>query len=166
MTEIDTRTGEPLVEIIAYCLMPNHFHLLLREKVEGGIALFMQKLTTGYTMYFNKRNDRSGSLFQGTYKASHVHDDRYFRYLLSYIHLNPVKLIDPQWKENGIKDRTHAEKYLSQYAYSSYRDYLGEVRPHGRLLEKGIVEEIFESAGDFNERVTEWLTYAAEQNKV
>ena len=97
----EDRAGEPLVEIVAYCLMPNHFHLLLREKIEGGIARFMQKLTTGYTMYFNKRNERSGALFQGTYKASHVHDDRYFRYLISYIHLNLVKLIDPLWKENA-----------------------------------------------------------------
>lgn len=166
MIEIESRVGETLVEIVAYCLMPNHFHLLLREKIEGGAAKFMQKVATGYTMYFNKKNERSGSLFQGTYKASHVHDDRYFRYLISYIHLNPVKLIDPLWKENGIKDRTQAENYLSQYVYSSYLDYLGETRSHGRLLEKGIVEDIFLSAGDFKECVTEWLTYSAEQDKV
>ena len=162
----EDRAGEPLVEIVAYCLMPNHFHLLLREKIEGGIARFMQKLTTGYTMYFNKRNERSGALFQGTYKASHVHDDRYFRYLISYIHLNLVKLIDPLWKENGIKNRVQAEKYLSQYVYSSYRDYLGATRQHGRLLEKNMMKDLFPSAGDFYDSVTEWLTYSAEQNKV
>ncbi|MFA5744783.1 MAG: transposase [Candidatus Paceibacterota bacterium] len=155
------RSGEPLVEIIAYCLMPNHFHLLLREKIEGNIARFMQKLTTGYTMYFNKRNERNGALFQGTYKASHVHDDRYFRYVISYIHLNPVKLIDPIWKKNGIKDNVQAEKYLSQYVYSSYKDYLGETRSYGRLLEQGTMKEIFPNAGDFHECVTEWLTYPA-----
>ncbi len=162
----EDRAGEPLVEIVAYCLMPNHFHLLLREIIEGGTARFMQKLTTGYTMYFNKRNERSGALFQGTYKASHVHDDRYFRYLVSYIHLNPVKLIDPLWKENGIKNRAQAEKYLSEYVYSSYRDYLSEVRPYGRLLDREVIQELFPSAGDFYECVTEWLTYSAEQNKV
>lgn len=162
----EERAGEPLVAIIVFCLMPNHFHLLLREKVEGGIALFMQKLTTGYTMYFNKRNERNGALFQGTYKATHIHDDRYFRYLISYVHLNPAKLIDPFWKENGIKNRSQAERYLSQYMYSSYRDYLGEMRPYGRLLEKGTVKELFPTVGDFHECVTEWLTYDAEQNKV
>ena len=57
--------GEPLVDICAYCLMPNHFHLLVRERTEGGIARFMQKLLTGYTMYFNTINERSGALFQG-----------------------------------------------------------------------------------------------------
>lgn len=166
MSEIKNRAGNPLVEIVAYCLMSNHFHLLLREKVEGGIARFMQKLTTGYTMYFNKRNDRSGPLFQGTYKASHVQDDFYFRYLISYIHLNPVKIIDPLWKENGIQDRLRAERYLERYAYSSYPDYLGEVRPHGRLLEKSIANDIFPAVSDFKECVTEWLTYDADQDKV
>jgi len=166
MNEIESRTGKALVEIVAYCLMPNHFHLLLREKVEGGLARFMQKVTTGYTMYFNKRNERSGSLFQGTYKASHVHDDRYFRYLISYIHLNPIKLIESKWKETGITNKVHAEQYLEAYTYSSYLDYLGEIRPHGRLLEKSTVEDIFLLAGDFKECVTEWLTYDAEQNKV
>src|SRR3989344_2776781 len=60
---IEKKIGTPLVEIVAYCLMPNHFHLLIREVEEGGISKFMQKVTTGYTMYFNKRHDRSGSLF-------------------------------------------------------------------------------------------------------
>jgi putative transposase len=162
----EERAGEPLVAVIAFCPMPNHFHLLLREKAEGGIARFMQKLTTGYTMYFNKRNERSGALFQGTYKATHVHNDRYFRYLVSYIHLNPVKLIDPVWKENGIKNLDQTEEFLSKYAYSSYRDYSDEIAPYGRVLEKEIMNELFPSASDFHECVTEWLTYNAERDKV
>lgn len=162
----EDRVGKPLVEIAAYCLMPNHFHLLSRELIEGGTARFMQKLTTGYTMYFNKRNERSGALFQGTYKATHVYDDRYFRYLVSYIHLNPVKIIQPTWKVDGISDRASAEKYISQYTYSSYRDYLGEARPHTRVLHMDVITELFPSAGDFYACVTEWLTYSAEQNKV
>ena len=93
---VEQKTGTPLVEIVAYCLMPNHFHLLIREIEEGGISKFMQKLTTGYTMYFNKWHERNGSLFQGRFKATHVADDRYLRYLISYIHLNPIKLIEPK----------------------------------------------------------------------
>src|SRR3989338_7919325 len=124
----EERTGDPLVEIVAYCLMPNHFHLLIREVEEGGISKFMQKVTTGYTMYFNKRHDRSGSLFQGRFKATHIADDRYLRYLISYIHLNPVKLIEPKWKETGIADKVRAEQYLETYAPSSYLDYLDKKR--------------------------------------
>jgi putative transposase len=99
---VEERSGTPLVEIATYCLMPNHFHLLVRGVEEGGVGKFMQKLTTGYTMYFNKKNERTGTLFQGRYKATHVADDRYLRYLISYIHLNPIKLIEPKWKETGI----------------------------------------------------------------
>ncbi len=162
----DARTGDPLVDIIAYCLMPNHFHLLARERIEGGIPKFMQKVMTGYTMYFNKRGKRSGALFEGTYKAKHVSDDRYFRYIISYIHLNPIKLFDPKWKENGIKDRAGAERYLEGYAYSSYLDYLKEERPQALILEKETLVDIFPSVGDFKTCATEWLTYNPQQNKV
>ena len=146
---VEQRTGSPLVEIVAYCLMPNHFHLLIREIEEGGISKFMQKLTTGYTMYFNKRNERSGALFQGKFKATHVADDRYLRYLISYIHLNPVKLIEPKWKETGISDKAHAEHYLESYAPSSYLDYLGKKRPEGVILTRETLPEYFSPGTDF-----------------
>jgi putative transposase len=156
----DKREGEPLVAIVAYCLMPNHFHLLVHELQEGGLSKFMQKVMTGYTMYFNKKNDRNGSLFQGKFKATHVTDDRYLRYLVSYIHLNPVKLIEPKWKENSIADRAAAEQYLAQYGPSSYRDYLGEIRPENAILSPDVLPEYFDSGMKFKELVTEWLTYA------
>ena len=155
----DVRTGTPLVDIVAYCLMPNHFHLLVREREEGGVGKFMQKLTTGYTMYVNKHYQRSGALFEGTYKAKHAGDERYLRYLISYIHLNPVKLIDSKWKEEGIKNRLQAERYLENYAHSSYLDYLGIERPQAKLLERKTGVEFFESAGDAKKCIAEWLSY-------
>ncbi|MEK7554335.1 MAG: transposase [Patescibacteria group bacterium] len=158
----EQRTGDPLVEIVAYCLMPNHFHLLIRELEEGGISKFMQKLTTGYTMYFNKKYERNGSLFQGRFKATHVADDRYLRYLISYIHLNPVKLIEPKWKETGIMDIVRAERYLEEYAQSSYLDYLGRKRPETMILDREALPEYFTSGVDFKTFVTEWLTYSPE----
>lgn len=159
---VGERTGAPLVEIAAYCLMPNHFHLLIREFKEGGISKFMQKLTTGYTMYFNKRHERNGSLFQGKFKATHVADDRYLRYLISYIHLNPVKLIEPKWKETGIVDKERAERYLETYASSSYLDYLGKKRPEGIIISHEALPEYFSPGIDFKTFVTEWLTYSPE----
>ncbi len=160
LLEVEERIGEPLVEIAAHCLMPNHFHLLLRECEEGGISKFMQKLTTGYTMYFNKWNERNGALFQGRFKATHVADDRYLRYLISYIHLNPIKLIEPKWKETGITNKAHAERYLETYAQSSYLDYLGKKRSEGVVLAREALPEYFSSGVDFKTFVTEWLTYA------
>lgn len=152
--------GETLVHICSYVLMPNHFHLLVKEKGDsegGGISLFMQKLLTGYTMYFNKRNERTGALFQGKYKASHAKDDRYLKYLISYIHLNPIKLIEPEWKESGIRDHIQAEKYLGAYKYSSYRDFLGESRLENKIIQREALPEYFESPRDFRTSVTGWL---------
>lgn len=79
-----------LVEILVFCLMPNHFHLLLRQKQKNGIVKFMQKLGTGYTMYFNKKNERVGGLFQERFKAVVVKDEEHFIHLPFYIHTNPI----------------------------------------------------------------------------
>ena len=91
-----------LVSVLAYCLMPNHFHLVLRQKNQDGITLFMRKLATAYAMYFNTKYDHSGVLFQGRYKSKHVNTDAYLRWIFSYVHLNPLEIIQPEWKERGI----------------------------------------------------------------
>ena len=81
-----------LVEILAFTLMSNHFHLILQQKKEGSIVKFMQKLGTGYTMYFNKKYKRVGGLFQGRYKAVLLENDTHFIHLPFYIHTNPLKI--------------------------------------------------------------------------
>jgi putative transposase len=159
---LEVDRGEPLVDIGAYCLMPNHFHLLLTEKTDNGISKFMQKLTTGYTMYFNKRYERNGSLFQGKFKASHAQEDRYLKYLLSYIHLNPIKLLEPQWKESGIKDKKIAEEFLETYTYSSFLDYLGKTRAENKLINTEILPKYYEMPKDFKTSVSEWLDFKVE----
>ena len=151
--------SEPLVDIGAYCLMPNHFHMIVRERVDGGMSRFMQKLTTAYTMYFNIRHERNGALFQGTFKATHAKDDRYLSYLLSYIHLNPIKLIDPTWKENGIRNQRQAKSYLERYAYSSYPEYLGKERIHTVIINKEALPAYCGSVKDFKQSTLDWLRY-------
>lgn len=79
---------KPLVSMIAYCLNPNHFHFILKQSVDGGIAKFMQKLQGGYTYYFNVKNFRSGSLFQGTFKSQIIVNENYFNKLLGYVNKN------------------------------------------------------------------------------
>jgi putative transposase len=152
--------GPSLISLCAYCLMPNHFHLIVRQEQENGISKFMQKLSTGYTMYFNQRYERTGALFQGTFKAKHISDDRHLQYMISYLHLNPVKLIDPKWKENGIANRQIAEKYLDTYRYSSYLDYCGKKRPEGTLIEMESLPGDFDTPKGFKSLVTEWLNQA------
>ena len=148
--------GEPLIAIGAYCLMPNHFHLLVREIEEGGISKFMQKLLTAYTMYFNTKYQRSGALFQGKFKAMHVASDRHLKYLYTYIHLNPVTRIDPKWKERGATDRRKAKAYLADYKHSSYADYMGTKRVEGKVLSRDTFPGYF-SGNDFSWMIDEWL---------
>ncbi len=150
--------GKQLVDLCAYALMPNHFHLIIQEVKAGGISLFMQKLITAYTMYFNKKRNRNGVLFQGKFKASHADDDNYLKYLIAYLHLNPIKLIDPKWKVNGIRNHKSAQKYLRDYRYSSYQDYLGIDRLEKILLNKTLLPEYcIDMNMNFEQMVTDWL---------
>lgn len=153
--------GKPLVAIGAYCLMPNHFHLILKETKENGISKFMQKLSTAYTMYFNQKNERSGALFQGTFKSEWLDTDMYLRYLFSYIHLNPIKLIDPKWKETGIADKNVAKKYLETYVYSSYLDYSPDVKKReiSRILKKESFPAYFVNKVSFERHIDDWLDF-------
>ena len=120
--------GDSLVYIGAWCLMPNHFHILLKEKQKDGISLFMKKLLTGYSMYFNTKYNRKGNLFERPFKAKHLDTDNYLKYQYTYIHLNPIGIIDSKWKENKIKDRKKAREFLDSYQYSSFFDYLEKGR--------------------------------------
>lgn len=113
--------GRQIVAIGAWCLMPNHFHLLCKEIEEGGLQMFMQRVCGGYARYFNIKYERSGALFQGRFQAQHVDSDTYLRYLYSYIYLNPIKLVpgEKRWKEYGILDIRGVSEFLDDYKYSS-----------------------------------------------
>lgn len=114
---IQIKEKEDLVEILGFCLMDNHYHILIKETKKGGVSKFMQKLGTGYTMFFNKKNKRSGSLFQGKYKIKKIKTDEQFNYILDYIHMNPIK--------NYEGGPTSLIKNLQKYKWSSLLDYLG-----------------------------------------
>jgi putative transposase len=103
--------------------MPNHYHLMLQQKVDGGISEFMQKIGTGYTMFFNAKYERDGVLFQGKYKYKEVKSDKHFLYLPHYIHLNPLPLLAPQPSHEG--GPTSFMKRLELFRWSSLLDYLG-----------------------------------------
>lgn len=115
--------GDPNVSIGAYCLMPNHFHLLLKEIVEGGITSFMRKVGTAYTMYFNLKDGRTGNLFTKPFKSRHVKDDRYFQKVLEYIHFNPAELYEPKWKSGIVRDLRSLQSKLIEYPFSSLCNY-------------------------------------------
>ena len=146
------------VDIGAYCLMPNHFHLLLKEKEDGNISLFMQKLMTAYTMYFNKKYERTGSLFESRFRAQHIDEDNYLKYIFSYIHLNPLKLLDTNWKEKGFKNKTEVKKFLNKYVYSSYIDYANKERAQKIILNNESFPEYFPKKEDFEAEIFNWIS--------
>ena len=149
--------GNTLVDIGAYCLMGNHLHLLLHEKNQNGISAFMQKLTTAYVMYFNRKHERTGAFFEGTYKAKHLDEDDYLKYIFSYIHLNPVEHIEPEWKELGIKNMKKVKAYLASYIHSSYLDYTGREREEHAILNESAFPEYFIGKNSFRSFTKSWL---------
>jgi len=103
------------IQLIAYVLMPTHFHLMLKQFTEKAIVEFMKRLCNAYVSYFNKKYERVGTLFQSRYKAVLIDKENYYLHLTRYIHLNPIELFS--------KD---IYKKLQNYSYSSYPDYIGK----------------------------------------
>lgn len=145
-----------LVEISAFCLMPNHYHLLLRQKKDKGIVRFMQKLGTGYTNYFNRKHERVGGLFQGRFKAIHVNKQEYFDYLLYYIHFNPLGLIEPEWQEGEIENYQKAIKLLSSYRWSSHLDYIGK-KNFPSVTQRELLLNILGGEKNYEQNIKKWL---------
>jgi putative transposase len=108
--------------------MPNHFHLLLEQRVDDGITKFLQKMTTSYTMYFNKKYTRNGALLQGTFKRSHIKNDQRLLEISKYIHCNPRKIMN---SENEINEDFNAR--IINYLWSSFADY-ARLREESRVL--------------------------------
>lgn len=145
-----------LVEVLAWCLMPNHYHLLLRQLVDKGISLFMQKLGIGYTKYFNEKYKRSGVLFQGKFKAVFVKSESHFMHLPFYIHCNPLDLIEPGWREGSIKNYQKAIKFLESYRYSSHLDYIGK-KNFPSVSQREFLFDIFDGPENYKKQYRDWL---------
>ncbi len=155
---LQAKIVNPIVAIGAYCIMPNHFHILITELNSGGISKFMQKVATAYVMYYNKKYKRTGGLFEGKFKAKHCDSDEYLKYLFSYIHLNPVKLINPAWKEIGIRDKEESISYLKKYFYSSFLDYLGEESSRSKVINRRLFPDYFPNEEIFLQEIFDWMS--------
>ncbi len=108
------KNKEPLVEIIAYCLMPTHIHLALQENTEKGVSNYMGRVLNSYTRYFNRKIKRKGPLWESRIKKIEVLSDEQLLHLTRYIHLNPSTA--------GLIDKPE------DWEYSSYREYIGLVK--------------------------------------
>jgi len=150
--------GNRIVSIGAWCMMTNHFHLLIRQEVDGGITKFMKKLGTGYSMYFNIRYERKGALFGGLFKSKLIGvDDNYLRHLFGYIHINPLEIRFPDWENKIKKPSADMATFLKSYRYSSYRDYIGEDRIERRLLNPENFPDYFKDSKSFQDFVENYF---------
>lgn len=146
---------EPVVDIVCYSLMPNHYHFLLRQISNGGVSKFMQKLGIGYTKYFNKRYDRTGVLFQGIFKARHISNNEYLLHLSRYIHLNALSLMRPNWHKDGIEDKQGVEKFLKEYKWHSLPFWLKHKSCLIKLYPEIVLGQ-FNSADDYMKFMVGW----------
>ena len=145
-----------LIDLFAFCFMPNHIHLLVRQKIKDGITQFMRKLGTGYAYYFNKKYDRRGHLFQGRFKAVHIRSDRQLKAAFVYIHTNPISLIDFRWKKEGTANVRKAIKFLENYKWSSFPDYIGN-KNFSSITEREFLSDVLGGKKNRREIVLDWI---------
>ena len=128
------------LSIIAYCLMPNHYHFLLRPETNNAVPHFIQRLFNSYVQAFNRQQNRSGTLFEGRVKSVWVDSEAYVMHLCRYIHLNPVT--------------TRLVKQPKDWPYSNYLDWIGE--RDGTLKDEAFIQEHFPMPGEYERFVAEY----------
>ncbi len=132
-------TTNRYTELTSFSIMPNHFHLIIKELGEGGIARYMQRVLNSYTKYYNTKYQKSGHLFQGPYKAVHVENNNQLLHLSAYIHRNPREIAGWLNKED-------------KYEWSTYQDFIGKNRFSG-LVVFDIIGGQFENQKDYHDFV-------------
>jgi len=160
---VDTR--DKIVDILAFCLMPNHIHLLLRQLKDGGLIKFMQKFGAGFAGYFNKKYSRKGHVFQNRFLPVLIKDERQLMVASTYVHTNPVALIEPHWKENGVSDADKAIEFLENYKWSSYQDYIGK-NNFSSVTERDFLSELMGGAAGCKQFVDDWIKQKEEIKKL
>jgi putative transposase len=145
-----------LANIHAFCLMPNHYHLLLSPSTENGIPKFMKKLNMAYAKYFNQKHKRKGTLFESRYKAILVSKSNHFLNLPYYIHLNPLDLEFPEWRERKLNNYNKAINFLNQYRWSSHMDY-SNIKNFPSVTDRKLLLDIFGGEEKYKQSINKWL---------
>jgi len=159
---IDER--EQLVEILAFCFMPNHVHLLVRQVKDGGITKFMSKFGTGYAGYSNRRYNRKGHFFQDRFYSVHIENDDQLRIVFTYIHANPLSLFDPNWKKIKVENSEEYLKFLNDYKWSSYQDYIG-IKNFPSVTSRNFMLELMGGERGCKDFTKYWIEYKGESEE-
>ena len=155
--------SEPFLELMSFCLMPNHFHLLVRQIRQNGVVDFMRKLGTGFAGFFNRKYNRKGPLFS-KYRTVHIRDNKQLKTAFVYIHANPISLIEPNWKEKGIKEFDKTVEFLKQYRWSSFFDYMGK-NNFPLVIKKDFLMSVMGNQDKYQEYVFDWLRFKSTENR-
>lgn len=155
---IDER--ERMVDVLCFCFMPNHIHLLVRQIGDEGITEFMRKVGTGYGGYVNSRYKRQGHVFQGSFNAVKIITDAQLEIVFAYIHANPIALIYKDWKSIKIEDENYEKiiKFLEDYKWSSYLDYTG-AKNFSSVTQREFMVELFGSENSCKEFVENYIKH-------
>lgn len=145
--------GQKLISLYTFCLMPNHFHFLIKELIEGGIRKFVANLQNSYAKYFNTKTRRQGSLFQEMFKAVRIETDEQFVHVARYIHLNPY---------SSFVVRNISE--LKNYKWSSLSDYLG--KNNFSFLDKDFLSAFYSSPDEFISFILDQADYQRELQQI
>lgn len=133
--------GEQLVDIGAYVLMPNRYHLLIRERQKGSISTFMHRINTAFTMYFNLKHQRHGTLFSGRFKVLHVPKDTYLGKVTNYIHGNAIELFEPGFLSGGAANTKKLIDKITSYEFASLYDYEQPLRYESTILSRALLDD-------------------------
>ena len=150
------RNRDKLVELHAFCLMSNHYHLLMSPIEDNGVPKFMQKLNGGYVKYFNIKYSRKGRLFESTYKPVIVQDEPHFVYIPYYIHCNPLDITMPEWREHLLPNPLSAWQFLETYRWSSHPDYLG-FENFPLVTDRNFLLSFFDGTEEYSKSFETWL---------
>lgn len=162
----DNDNREKLVEILAFCLMPNHLHLLLKQIADNGITKFMNKFGAGYPAYFRRKHTETGSpspvnkgyFFQGRFVSVHMENDTQLKTVFAYIHTNPISLVEAGWKERKVNDFQKASEFIKNYKWSSYGDYLG-IKNFPSLINKDLMLKIMGGQKECESFADDWINF-------
>lgn len=138
--------------------MPNHIHLLVKQLKNSGITKFMMKFGAGYGGYFNRKYNRKGHVFQNRFSSIHIKNNNQLRVVFVYIHTNPIALVEPKWKELGIREPEKAIKFLENYKWSSCPDYIGS-KNFPSVTDREFILKIMNGEEGCQEFVESWVRY-------
>ena len=155
---------QPLTRVLGWVLMPNHFHLILEEIREGGIAKFMQRLCGSMSANFNAKYEEKGSLFQGGYKGRTVHDDTYLRQLVPYVMVKNVFELYPSGLRGALRNFEKAYTWALSYKYSSFPDYNGQ--KDSPVINKELLRELFPTPEDFKTFAKDYILGRAVDDEI